>query len=69
MTESDEKDRRLAEWESTCADMLFSGSLRAWRFFLLDEINNMLSEQLTNADEAKALRNRAESAYTARKQS
>lgn len=69
MTESDEKDRRLAEWESTCADMLFSGSLRAWRFFLLDEINNMLSEQLINADEAKALRNRAESAYTARKQS
>lgn len=47
MNDLTEKDRRLAEWESTCTGMLVEGSRRAWRFFLLDEVNKLLNEQLS----------------------
>jgi len=60
-----EKDRRLAEWESTCTGMVVIGSLRAWRVLLLDDVNEMLSEHLIDASEAKALRERVELAYAA----
>lgn len=66
MIDSKEKECRLSEWESTLTDMRVKGSLRAWRFFLLDEINNMLNEQLINTHEAKSMRERVEQAYAAR---
>lgn len=68
MNDLTEKDRRLAEWESTCTGMLVEGSRRAWRFFLLDEVNKLLNEQLIDSGEAKALRERVELAYTANTQ-
>ncbi|MEG8244688.1 hypothetical protein [Pseudomonas paracarnis] len=68
MNDLTEKDRRLAEWESTCTGMLVEGSRRAWRFFLLDEVNKLLNEQLIDSGEAKVLRERVELAYTANTQ-
>lgn len=60
------KERRLAEWESICTDMVVYGSLRAWRIELLDEVCNMLTERLIDTGEAMALRERVELAYTVR---
>jgi len=60
-----DKDRRLAEWESTCTGMVVVGSRIVWRVHLLDEVNTMLTEHLIDSSEARALRERAEVAYTA----
>lgn len=65
MIDLSEKERRLAEWESTLIDMLFEGSRTAWRFFLLDDLNKMLTEKLIDVVEAKAMRDRVESAFIA----
>lgn len=65
MIDLSEKERRLAEWESTLTDMLFEGSRTAWRFFLLDDLNKMLTEKLIDVVEAKAMRDRVDSAFIA----
>lgn len=65
MIDVDQKDRRLAEWESTCTGMVVIGSRRAWRVLLLDEVNEMMTEHLIDAKEAKDLRERVELAYAA----
>lgn len=65
MTSTNEKAERLAEWESDLSIML-SGSLNAWRRSLYLQVNEMHTNELINAEEARAMHERVELMYEKR---
>lgn len=65
MASTNEKAERLAEWKSDLS-MMLAGSLNAWRKSLCLQVNEMHTDGLISAEEARAMRERVELSYEGR---